>query len=606
MYLDKYTNDENIGFLLKADNLERLEPEDDVASVLSGGEWHIPTAQDFEELMEKCNKKTVTVKGVTGMEFESKVPGFEGKKIFIPFSGCMMNDKVVGVGQEFNLWSSTAVANNGSRYLFNWNDTLAGPRKRSKIYVITEVELYSVEKKRDAGMSVRPVKTHDADKFASISLPDEHLDLHYGELRPMKVNMMPSGRPVNEGEIVWSTTNADVATVVNGYLTAVGTGSCEISASTAGYEDKMTVTVTMPVPEPVDLGLSVKWASANLGASDQNEAGAFFAWGETKPKAGYYSGKNYRFGEFSNQWSKYNMGFDIFFIGKYPEPDYKETLDPEDDAAAVLLGDGWRMPTADELWELRNKCTWTRVQDTIGKDRNGYLTIQFQGYKITSNVPGSDPELVRSVASKNTKTTHEYVDLGLSIKWATCNVGADKPEENGILYAWGETEPKNILDPRNWMTGKWGNVMFGFTKYNTNSEYGTVDNKTTLDPEDDVAHVIWGGKWRMPTKQEMVELLDNCTWEWTTLNGVNGYRVTSKKQGYTNRSIFLPASGHALNLRYEYGSRGSYWSSTIEPLNDGMGSLSCHSAAIIDFSSRHAVISYGSRESGYSIRPVCP
>ena len=118
--------------------------------------------------------------------------------------------------------------------------------------------------------------------------------------------------------------------------------------------------------------------------------------------------------------------------------------------------------------------------------------------------------------------------------------------------------------------------------------------------------VIWGGKWRMPTKQEMVELLDNCTWEWTTLNGVNGYRVTSKKQGYTNRSIFLPASGHALNLRYEYGSRGSYWSSTIEPLNDGMGSLSCHSAAIIDFSSRHAVISYGSRESGYSIRPVCP
>ena len=253
--------------------------------------------------------------------------------------------------------------------------------------------------------------------------------------------------------------------------------------------------------------------------------------------------------------------------------------------------------------DIKNQLT---VIDKAATDLYGPEAVN--GVKIieTKESTITDPELVRSVASKNTKTTHEYVDLGLSIKWATCNVGADKPEENGILYAWGETEPKNILDPRNWMTGKWGNVMFGFTKYNTNSEYGTVDNKTTLDPEDDVAHVIWGGKWRMPTKQEMVELLDNCTWEWTTLNGVNGYRVTSKKQGYTNRSIFLPAAGHALNLRYEYGSRGSYWSSTIEPLNDGMGGLSCHSAAIIDFSSRHAVISYGSRESGYSIRPVCP
>lgn len=253
--------------------------------------------------------------------------------------------------------------------------------------------------------------------------------------------------------------------------------------------------------------------------------------------------------------------------------------------------------------DIKNQLT---VIDKAATDLYGPEAVN--GVKIieTKESTITDPELVRSVASKNTKTTHEYVDLGLSIKWATCNVGADKPEENGILYAWGETEPKNILDPRNWMTGKWGNVMFGFTKYNTNSEYGTVDNKTTLDPEDDVAHVIWGGKWRMPTKQEMVELLDNCTWEWTTINGVNGYRVTSKKQGYTNRSIFLPAAGHALNLRYEYGSRGSYWSSTIEPLNDGMGSLSCHSAAIIDFSSRHAVISYGSRESGYSIRPVCP
>ena len=691
VYLDKYTNDENIGFLLKADNLERLEPEDDVASVLSGGEWHIPTAQDFEELMEKCNKKTVTVKGVTGMEFESKVPGFEGKKIFIPFSGCMMNDKVVGVGQEFNLWSSTAVANNGSRYLFNWNDTLAGPRKRSKIYVITEVELYSVEKKRDAGMSVRPVKTHDADKFASISLPDEHLDLHYGELRPMKVNMMPSGRPVNEGEIVWSTTNADVATVVNGYLTAVGTGSCEISASTAGYEDKMTITVTMPVPEPVDLGLSVKWASANLGASDQNEAGAFFAWGETKPKAGYYSGKNYRFGEFSHQWSKYNMGFDIFFIGKYPEPDYKETLDPEDDAAAVLLGDGWRMPTADELWELRNKCTWTRVQDTIGKDRNGYPTIQFQGYKITSNVPGYEGQSIflpaagrmseyhypscvdtvmgeevcywtstmnQAIGNNNRNngcnirpvkeepvtaerkkpepepikplTHNAQVDLGLSVLWADCNLGAENPWERGARIAWGETTEKTYYSLYNYKHSK-AFVEANKWTYSKYTESGNVldrnpynDEKTHLDLEDDAAHVNWGGNWRMPTMEECLELFEKCEWKETTVNGVKGYKITSKVRGYRSNSIFLPCTSVWWSVFDDHDyDQGCYMTSELSPestsqcmalyfdpvASGGSGDKRTYYKPKEDKNGHlwsKILVAEISRTNGAFIRPVCP
>ena len=231
---------------------------------------------------------------------------------------------------------------------------------------------------------------------------------------------------------------------------------------------------------------------------------------------------------------------------------------------------------------------------------NGVRVIETKGGIVLEG------ELKRPVISKDDKNTHEFVDLGLSVKWATCNVGAGKPEDNGNLYAWGETEPRDIYDPRSWETSKWGEYLLGFTKYNTHREQGTVDNKTTLDPEDDVAHVVWGGKWRMPTKQEMVELHDNCTWEWTTVNGVNGYRVTSKKQGYTDRSIFLPAAGSALNSRYEYGSRGSYWSKSIEPQNDGTGSMSCHSAAIIDFTSRYAEISDGGRESGYSVRPVHP
>ena len=135
---------------------------------------------------------------------------------------------------------------------------------------------------------------------------------------------------------------------------------------------------------------------------------------------------------------------------------------------------------------------------------------------------------------------HEYVDLGLSVKWATCNVGATKPEEYGDYFAWGETQPKDYND---WSTYKWCIGSYNtLTKYNTSSSYGTVDNKTVLAKTDDAATVNWGGSWRMPTDTEWTELRENCTWTWTTQNseygyGVHGYRVTSKKNG---NSIFLP------------------------------------------------------------------
>ena len=283
------------------------------------------------------------------------------------------------------------------------------------------------------------------------------------------------------------------------------------------------------------------------------------------------------------------LGNEHMGISKKPDNDY------------IYIVDGKRVDreTVNNIRYLDIKSMLT-IMGKAATDLYGPEAVN--GVKIIETKEGTitDSEWVRSIVSKNTKTTHEYVDLGLSVKWATCNVGADKPEENGNLYAWGETEPREIPDTRSWMNSKWGNNLFGLTKYNTNSELGTVDNKTTLDSEDDVAHVVWGGKWRMPTKQEMVELQDNCTWEWTTLNGINGYRVTSKKQGYTDRSIFLPAAGHALNSQYEYGSRGDYWSSSLETFQ-GL----CSEAVCFSFTSRFKGLSQGGREFGYSIRPVC-
>lgn len=148
---------------------------------------------------------------------------------------------------------------------------------------------------------------------------------------------------------------------------------------------------------------------------------------------------------------------------------------------------------------------------------------------------------------------NKYVDLGLpsGTKWAKCNVGASTPEEYGDYFAWGETEPK---DNYGWSTYKWYDESTDqLTKYCTDAYYGTVDNKTTLEPEDDAATVNWGDDWRIPTQEEWKELLENCTWTWTTENGVNGYIVISSN----GNKIFLPAAGmyegSSNNLASTYG-----------------------------------------------------
>lgn len=245
----------------------------------------------------------------------------------------------------------------------------------------------------------------------------------------------------------------------------------------------------------------------------------------------------------------------------------------------------------------------TLVRDKAAVDLYGPEAENGVIVYVTNSASNGDSETNQSVLSDNDKTTHEYVDLGLSVKWGTCNVGADKPEDNGNLYAWGETEVKEQYNVR---TSKWGFMPFSLKKYNIDSEQGTVDNKTTLDFEDDVAHVTWGGNWRMPTREEMDELHDNCTWEWTTLNGVNGYRVTSKKQGYTDRSIFLPAAGYKANGRYQYGSNGNYWSRSLMTDPYGDGSVICGTAACIRFNNNQADVGWESRAAGLSVRPVCP
>ncbi len=189
-------------------------------------------------------------------------------------------------------------------------------------------------------------------------------------------------------------------------------------------------------------------------------------------------------------------------------------------------------------------------------------------------------------------TTMEYVDLGLSVKWATCNLGATKPSDYGDYYAWGETMVKADYS---WDTYKWG-------KENNITKYNDSDGKTVLDPEDDVATTKLGSPWRMPTKDEINELIGVCTWKWTKKNGVRGHEV----KGPNGKTIFLPAAGTRKGFELLYtGESGFYWSASRASneinqafyFDNGYSNITGGNlihARIID------------RYRGYTVRPVRP
>ncbi len=217
----------------------------------------------------------------------------------------------------------------------------------------------------------------------------------------------------------------------------------------------------------------------------------------------------------------------------------------------------------------------------------GFGTIYYRSYVKIDGTPhyGAVKQVTINMP---TIATSGAVDLGLSVKWATMNVGASSPGDYGDRYAWGETETKSTYSWSTYFDSVNGNSS-NFTKY-------ALDKKNQLDPEDDVAHVKWGGDWRMPTNAEQDELRNKCGWVWTTYGGHDGYVVI----GSTCNAIFLPAAGYRdSSSLLNAGSGGRYWSSSLGPTYS-----SC--AYSLDFGSSYVDWGNYYRNCGRSVRPVCP
>ena len=412
-----------------------------------------------------------------------------------------------------------------------------------------------------------------------------------------------------------TTTKAESSSATKTNTTKASTPSNSSTASTTSSSATTTTIKMHNGHEYVDLGLSVKWATCNIGAYKPEDYGGYFAWGERTPKE-TYDWISYKWCKGSSgTFTKYND------MGSSGRVDNKRTLDYEDDAARAYRGGSWRMPTDAEWTELRTKCTWTYTTQKgvkgykVTSNRNGNsIFLPAAGHRVNSNIynennygyywssslyanlpengvtidftstlvhgsscyrccglsirpvcqPSSSSTTTASASlSTSSKTSssattthsgHEYVDLGLSVKWATCNVGATKPDSYGSHYAW----------------------------------------------ESDATRTIWGGNWRTPTNKEWIELKEKCNWSWTKKNGIYGYVVKSRTNANT---IFLPAAGYSMQGSSSWYSRdahGYYWSNTRDENNRNfvLGVMFDR----MDISCRKSL---DKRNVCCSIRPVC-
>lgn len=367
----------------------------------------------------------------------------------------------------------------------------------------------------------------------------------------------------------------------------------------------------------VDLGLpsGTLWATCNVGANSPTEYGNYYSWGETETKSNYSK----------NTYSYYGTPV---------------TLSDNNDVAHIKWGETWRIPTKDDFDEIKNNCDW---EWTIQSGQNGYKVIGPNGKSIFLPAAGNHmndvpyykdtyclywlstsaseerawycelcpdhrvtykgdrylgltirPVCVSDLNQSHTQSNDEngWVDLGLpsGTLWATCNVGANSPEEYGDFFAWGETKPKDTY------------LYYNYTYH---------ENTTVLPNNSDVASVRLGNGWRIPTKNEFEELQRKCTWTMTIMKGKKGYKVTGSNGCY----IFIPAAGYytwrdvgfQLSDGSTYdgydgeGSIGRYWSSSIDENDTEQASYLLFN---FDYDPKFLSIDNIDRYYGHSIRPV--
>lgn len=404
-----------------------------------------------------------------------------------------------------------------------------------------------------------------------------------------------------------------------------------------------------PIPEAVDLGLSVKWSSFNLGASSYAEKGNLIGWGDVTGTLEDINNEKYA-------------------------PDLTDTCNisgnPKYDIAAAELGGEWRIPTTKEIMELYNNCKWVydeklkvmqitnngnsiyiplagyrRVDEKLHQDTEAFLWSSELTDKITASYFRVIPYLnsiellagskalgmtIRPVYGKPTETgspddstpvkdltieivpgsennavtgiiPQDGVDMGTDVKWARWNIGVTKPEgEFGHYYSWGMTEPLESYDYNSY-AGK-------VPQYDNSHSVEEIKEMMNISSSDDVATTLWGSSWRMPTGRDFANLISySDTIIWTNIGGLDGYMFYHTNAQNITDSVFFAAGGYKKGKDIENkGTEGRYWSTTI--WNDSDPEKIKTWASSLRFYDNSPVIGMSGMEryAGMLIRPVRP
>ena len=641
--LTKYCDKSSYGNNGFTDNKTQLELSDDAARANWGGSWRMPSNEERNELIDNCTWEWTTQNGVNGYKVTSKS---NGNSIFLPAAGYRYDSSLISAGSRGLYWSSSL----GTDYpyyawgvYFNSGYVYRDYGSRSYGHSVRPV----LGENKGTETTVPTVTT------AAITQITETTAVAGG-------NVTSDGNAtVTERGVVYSTKQNPTISD-NKKLNGSGVGSfvCDLSNLQAGttyyvrayainnkgtaYGDEVSFTTAVPITLATVTTASITnitetsaVAGGNVtsdGGASVTERGVVYATTQNPTTADNKVSNGSGMGTFTCNLTDLQAnttyyvrayainskgtayGEEVTFITN------KQIVLPSVITSAItqitetsavaggnVTSDGGASVTErGVVYSTNPSPVITNLSNTIRPcgSGTGVFTYTMTGlqanttYYVRAYATNEVGTAYGEEMSFTTETpaVHEYVDLGLSVKWATCNVGASSPEGYGDYFAWGEIESKEVYD---WSTYKWcnnGSETMLLIKYNEDSSYGTIDNKTRLDLSDDAARANWGGDWRMPTDAELAELIEQCTWTWTTQNGVNGYKVTSKSN---DNSIFLPATGCCGGGPFdEGGSIGFYWSSS---LSTGGSNI----AWCMNFAWNYVYWDDGSeRYVGYTVRPV--
>ena len=507
-------------------------------------DWHCPNDINFQLGLQQYADQTFTIDQWTRLE--------QAGAVFLPAAGRREGTELLNLNEYGNYWSATLSKSNFASY-FAFNHGLA--------YVDALRETYF-------GRPVRLV--HDT--IVPQTIPDPCFIVKVNDTLSINMMCVEGGTfTMGDGE------NAHPVSLSN-YSIAQTEVTQGLWEQVMGYNNSLFKGEYLPVEK-------VSWEECQTFIQKLNEM----------------TGKHFRLPteaewEYAARGGKNSHGYTYAGSNSIDSVAWYQSNSQEQTHTIATL-----MPNELGIYDMSGN-VWEWCEDYYDTDETMHVVKSGSFYDLASTcrIDFRTARLadyksyigLRLVLDERSITPEpEYVDLGLSVKWATFNVGATSPEDYGDYFAWGETEPKETYS---WATYKWcDGTSSNITKYNT------ADGKTILEPADDAAQVHWGGNWRMPTKDEMQELFTRCTWKEENQNGINGYNVI----GPNGNSIFVPMAGWYNEDLFGEGVQGNstyYWTSTLSPSKE----LNAYDLVFNDVSGYNDGISANTRRCGFTIRPV--